>query len=369
MAAKRQLWRVDLPLLLATLLLLSIGLMVLFAINFKDARLAQDFKPSQQLIHAGIGLALMTLLARADYRLWQKYAKHWYGLGLVLLVAVMIFGTTAQGATRAINLGIIQFQPAELMKLGVIFMLAWFFNKYHGQLHRPQYLLAALGLVALPAVLVAIQPDLGSAIVIGIVWLGMILVSSAKKWHLALLIAGGLVLVPVLVSNLHGYQRQRIETFLNPTADPQGAGYNVLQSTIAVGSGRLVGKGLGSGTQSQLNFLPSQHTDFVFAVSAEKLGFVGASLIIILFGVVLFQAFLIALRAQDRFGQALAVGIGTLFFVHVVINIGMNLGIMPVTGIPLPLISYGGSNLIVSLMALGLLQSVRLHQADLEFKT
>lgn len=361
--------RLDWPLLVATGLLLSIGLLVLFAINFKDADLAQNFRPAQQLIHAAIGLFLLGFFARSDYRQWLNLGKYWYAGGLVLLLLVLVIGTTALGATRAIDLGILQFQPSEFMKMGVIFGLAILFSKHFAEMPKFKYLLASVALVGVPAVLVAIQPDLGTALAMGAIWAGMILVSGAKKWHLAAFAAAALVIVPLVFSGLQDYQKARIETFLDPQADPQGAGYNVLQSTIAVGSGRLFGKGLGSGTQSQLNFLPSQHTDFVFAVSAEKLGFFGASLIVILYSVLLWRAFSIALHSQDRFGQILATGIGSMFLVHAVVNIGMNLGIMPVTGIPLPLISYGGSNLLVSLMAIGLLLSISLHRADLEFKS
>ncbi len=368
MAVKLRKKRLELPLLIATGLLLVIGLLILFAINFKDVELAQDFSPARQLGHVLLGIGLLVLFGRTDYRLWLRLGKYWYGLTIVLLLLVFVIGEAVAGATRAIDLFVIQFQPSEFAKLGVIMALAGVFAKKHDQLSRWRYLLASLWLVVIPMGLIMLQPDLGSALVIGFIWLVMILVSGARKWHLAIMLVTILALAPVAVNRLEPYQRARLQTFLNPSADPQGAGYNVLQSTIAVGSGQLFGRGLGSGTQSQLNFIPSQHTDFVFAVLAEKLGFVGASLTLALFGLLLVRSLLIGWRAEDRFGMLLAVGIAGMFIFHVVINIGMNLGIMPVTGIPLPLISYGGTNLIISLVAIGILESIHIHRRELEFK-
>ena len=359
--------RLDWTLLIAAGGLLVMGLLILFAINFKDPALAQDFSPARQLGHAILGIGLLVLFARTDYRLWLRVGKYWYVLAGMLLLLVLAIGETAAGATRAIDLLFINFQPGEFAKIGVIMALAILFTKRHEQLSGWRYLLASLFLVVIPMGLIMVQPDLGSSLVIGFIWLLMIMVSGVNRWRVAIILAIILAMLPLGINRLETYQRQRLQTFLNPAADPQGAGYNVLQSTIAVGSGRLFGRGLGSGTQSQLNFIPSQHTDFVFAVLAEKLGFVGGLLTLGLFGVLLVRALLVGWRAEDRFGMLLAVGIAAMFLFHVVINIGMNLGIAPVTGIPLPLVSYGGTNLIISLIAIGILQSVHLHRRALEF--
>lgn len=362
-------WRIDLPLLVATAILLAIGLLVLQAVNFKDASLAQDFSASKQLFSAGIGIALLVLLAKADYRIWFRLGKYWYYIGLGLLLLVLIIGKTHLGATRTLDVGFLNFQPTEFIKLGLVFMLSWFFAKYFDQLRHARFILLSLGILAVPMMLVAVQPDLGSAIVLGVIWLVMVFASNASKPQLGIMLAIGLALLPIMATFLHPYQQRRLETFLHPLGDPQGAGYNVAQSQIAVGSGGWLGKGLGGGTQSQLNFLPSQHTDFIFAVTAEKLGFLGAGLVILLFTVILVRAVMVAWRASDAFGFMLATGITGFLAIHVLINIGMNLGIMPVTGIPLPFLSYGGTNLIVSLAAVGLLLSVSRHRQQLEFKS
>ena len=361
--------RIDWFLLVSTVLLTVIGLLILNAINFKDPLLAQDFSPVKQTVTAGVGIFLLMLFMRTDYRLWFRFGIFWYVASLVLLVLTWAVGETAFGAQRSIDLGLIQFQPTEVAKIGLIMVLAKVLSKYHEELSRLRFLGYTLAITALPMALIVIQPDLGSALVLGFIWFLMVATSNISKKQLALLAAIGLAVLPFAISQLQPYQAERLETFMNPTADPQGSGYNVVQSQIAVGSGQLLGRGLGSGSQGQLNFLPSQHTDFVFAILAEKLGFLGASLVILLFVLLLFRAIMVAWRAEDRFGMYLAVGITAMFFFHIVINIGMNLGIMPVTGLPLPLVSYGGTNLIVSLIAIGLLESIVRHHKELQFKT
>jgi rod shape determining protein RodA len=271
------------------------------------------------------------------------------------------------GASRWINLGFFQFQPSELAKLVVIIVLAKFFADHYEQMDRPRYLLWSLGYVAVPLILVLAQPDLGTAMVLGFIWLAMALVGRVRKSHLAVLGLSGLALLPLIYHFLKPYQRERLLTFINPTADPLRSGYNVVQSTIAVGSGQWFGRGLAAGSQSQLNFLPSQHTDFIFAVLSEKLGFVGGVLLLLLFVVLLARALIIAYRAQDRFGMFLATGIMAMLLFHMFINVGMNVGIMPVTGIPLPFVSYGGTNLLIGLIGVGLLESIAVRHKKLQF--
>ena len=360
--------RLDWLLLGATLLLLTIGLIILFAINFRDPTLAPNFNPARQVWHAVIGISLMVLFIKLDFKIWTRLGRYWYISAIVLLLLVMIFGQEAQGAVRALNLGILQFLPGEFTKLGVIMVLAAYLGSSTKakQLGWPK-LLVSMALALVPALLIALQPDLGSAIVVAFIWVVIVLISKINRLHLLLLVVAALLIAPLFYNQLQPYQRQRIETFLNPQTDPQGAGYNVTQAKIAIGSGQIFGRGLGAGSQSQLNFIPSQHTDFIFAVTAEKLGLFGAGMVVFLFVVILVRGLLLILRTSDRFGQVMALGIVAMFFIHMIVNIGMNLGLMPVTGIPLPFLSYGGTNLIINLIAIGILESIRLHQPDLDF--
>jgi rod shape determining protein RodA len=286
---------------------------------------------------------------------------------LISLIAVKIIGHSALGATRWINLGFFQFQPSEFAKIILIIVLAKYFSDHYDQMDRPRYLLISLGYALVPIALVLTQPDLGTALVLGVIWLVMAVVSRVRLVHLGAMVLAGLAAIPLVVPHLKPYQRARIETFLNPTADPLHSGYNVVQSTIAVGSGQVFGRGLAAGSQSQLNFLPSQHTDFIFAVLGEKMGFIGGMLVILLFTALLLRAIVIAARASDRFGLLLATGVTAMLLFHVFVNIGMNIGLLPVTGIPLPFISYGGTSLLVSMLALGLLESVAVRRRKIQF--
>jgi rod shape determining protein RodA len=359
--------RLDWLLLLSTLALLIIGLIVLFAINFKSAELAQDFDPTNQLLFAFVGLVGMVVIARVDYHLWYRLAWSWYFGGVLLLGAVLIVGETAQGATRWIDLGFFQFQPTEFIKIGIILLLARGFAKNYQKRPKMRHIVWSLILVMLPVTLITIQPDLGSALVLVFIWGVMLSFSNIKKSYLVGGILIALITSPFMISQLEPYQRERLVSFADPSADPQGSGYNVTQSIIAIGSGGLTGKGLGAGTQSQLNFLPSQHTDFIFAVLAEKLGFLGASLTLLMFGVIIYRGVLIAWRADDKFGMLLGAGTVSMLLFHIVVNVGMNLGLVPVTGLPLPLLSYGGTHLIIVLLAIGFLESIHIHHKKFEF--
>jgi len=273
---------------------------------------------------------------------------------------VLVFSRAVLGAQRWIDLGFFQFQPSEFAKLILILVLAKYFAVYYDQLHRVRYLALSLAYLVVPMALVMKQPDLGTALVLGVVWLAMALVSRVRKLHLLVLAGTALALLPLGLKLLKPFQRARLETFINPTADPLHTGYNAVQSTITVGSGQIFGRGLGAGSQSQLNFLPSlaQHTDFIFAVLNEKMGFVGGMLLLLLFGVLLFRGIWIAHQSQDRFGMFLATGVVAMLLFHVFINTGMNMGIAPVTGIPLPFVSYGGTSIVFSLAAVGMLVGI-----------
>ncbi len=349
------------------LLLVVIGLIVIYSTSFKAANLTAPVVALHQLYFAGISLVVLIVVARIDYRSLSQLTPLLYGGMILSLLLVFLLGKTAQGATRWIDIGFFQFQPSEIAKLIVIIVLAKYFSANYEFMENPRHLAVSLVYAAIPALLVLIQPDLGTALVIGAIWVVMAIIARVRWTYFAALFGVLVVAVPLMLPMLKPYQRARLEVFFNPMADPLNSGYNVVQSTIAVGSGQLLGRGLASGSQTQLNFLPSQPTDFIFAVLSEKLGFIGGFLVILLFAALLLRGVVIASRAADRFGLFLAAGIVTMLLVHVFINIGMNVGLMPVTGIPLPFVSYGGTSLLVSLLAVGLLESIAVRRKKLQF--
>ncbi len=367
---RKRFWKnLDPILLVVTLLLVLVGILVLYAIGFKAANVASPADVRNQIIFAAVGLFGLLIAAVVDYRTWSKLTWPLYAVMIGLLLLVAVIGKSALGATRWINLGFFQFQPSELAKLILIIVLAKFFSDRYERMDNPTNLVISAVYMLVPLVLVLAQPDLGTAMVLGVVWLVMVLMTPVRKFYFLILLAAAIVLSPFAYHLLSPYQKARINVFVHPESDPQGRGFNVLQSTIAVGSGQLYGRGLGAGSQSQLNFLPSQHTDFIFAVLTEKLGFIGGSLLLVLFLVLLARGLLIAYRAQDRFGMFLAVGLVTMFLFHLFINVGMNMGIMPVTGIPLPFVSYGGTSLLIGMVGIGLLESIQVRRKKIEFGT
>lgn len=352
------------------ILLVAIGLLVIYSTSFKATKLLSLSDVWHQLLFAVAGLGAFLFMARTDYRAWFKLTPWLYGLTLFLLLVVIFTSRAVLGAQRWINFGFFQFQPSEFAKLVLIVVLAKFFSEHYDQMHRAKFLGISLVYLAVPMVLVMRQPDLGTALVLVAIWVAMALVSPVRKLYMAGLGVVGLALLPFMLAHLKSYQRDRLTIFLNPQVDPLGAGHNVIQSTITIGSGQVFGRGLAAGSQSQLNFLPSlaQHTDFIFAVLNEKMGFVGGTLLLVLFAVLLYRGVRIAYTAQDRFGMFLAVGVSAMILFHVFINAGMNMGIAPVTGIPLPFVSYGGTALIVGMASLGLLESVATRTKKLQFE-
>lgn len=352
------------------ILLVAIGLLVIWSTSFKATTLSGSSDVLHQLVFAVLGLAACIAVARMDYRTWFKLTPWLYGIMIFLLVLVLVVSHAVLGAQRWISFGFFQFQPSEFAKLILIVTLAKFFAEHYDKLEQPKYLVMSLAYVLVPVALTMKQPDLGTALVLIVIWLAMALVSRVRKLHLLLLGGVGVALLPFGLKLLKPFQRARLDTFINPTADPLHTGYNAVQSTITVGSGQIFGRGLAAGSQSQLNFLPplAQHTDFIFAVLGEKMGFVGASLLLVLFGVLLFRGVRIGISAQDRFGMFLAVGVVAMLLFHVFINVGMNMGIAPVTGIPLPFVSYGGTALIIGMVAVGLLESVAVRRKKLQFE-
>lgn len=355
----------DWVILLATLLLLGFSIAIIFSTTFSMSGGGKE--ALQQVLFALIGVFALVVIAKMDYRSFKNYSAILYVSTIVMLVAVRFVGTTTLGATRWINIGFFQFQPSELAKIFMIVVMAKFFAERQEDMRQLKTLLKSLLYVAIPTVLVMLQPDLGTALTFLVIWVSMVIVSNARKLYLILLFLIGIISSPIVYEFLHDYQKKRLLTFLNPTADPMGSGWNVNQAMIAIGSGRWTGRGLGHGPQSQLNFLPFKHTDFVFAALAEEMGFVGAASVLILFAVILYRGIRTAMLARDYFGMYLATGICAMLFFHVFINIGMNIGIMPVTGIPLPLISSGGTSTVITLASIGILESIIIRYKKIDF--
>jgi rod shape determining protein RodA len=358
---------IDKPLMVAALLLTIAGVMILYATTVKAAGVSTDVDARNQLVFASLGLIIVAALTAIDYHIWLKLSGLAYAFSVLLLVLVDVAGQTALGAQRWIDIGFFRFQPSELAKIVLILVLAKLLSANYDRLEQPKYLLQSILLTALPVMLVLVQPDLGTALVLIAIWFMMILVSPIPKGYVLALVVAGILMLPIGMNFLQPYQRDRLTVFINPAADPLGRGFNVVQASIAVGSGQMFGRGLDAGSQSQLNFLPSQHTDFIFAVLAEKLGFIGAMLILALYTLLIIRILTVADRSRDRFGMFICVGVATMLLFHILVNVGMNMGIMPVTGIPLPYISYGGTSLIVGLIAIGLVQSVAVRHKKISF--
>ena len=320
-----------------------------------------------EVIYVAAGAVAVLYFATLDYRSLGRLWGLTYVAMLILLLMVRFLGHQALGAQRWIYLGFFELQPSEISKLLVIIVLARFFYIRRDRIERPATFLVGLGLILPPTVLILVQPDLGTAIVFVAIFYGMAFMAGIPKRYLVGSIVAAGAIMPLLISRLHGYQQRRFTTFFNPASDPLGAGYNILQAKIAVGSGGFFGKGFLSGTQGQLGFVPSRVTDFIFAIFSEEWGFVGAFILLTLFLLVLARVMRAAHLARDSFGTLLCFGVGTMIFFQVVVNVGMNLGVMPVVGIPLPFISYGGSSMLTNMAAIGIVQSVLIHHKDVRF--
>lgn len=350
-------WRSLDPVLLMVSLALSV--FGIFAVYVAGTDGQQAYAANQALGFA-VGLAGAIPLALIDYRLWQRYLKPIYVLIIAMLLAVIVAGAAAGGAQRWIDIGPVQVQPSEFAKLLVVVVLAGYIAE--SPIRENLTFLKALGVLAVPALLVFVQPDLGTALVFGAVFVTMTFIGGARLYQLGALAAMGVVtaVVAFKADILKGYQKDRLTVFV----DPEGSGdvgYQVAQSKTAIGSGGLTGKGYDATTLANLGFLPENHTDFIFSNLAERLGFVGGMLLLVLFLVLIWRILHVATISRDRFGVLIAVGVATIFLFHVFVNVGMTMGIMPVTGIPLPFISYGRSSLVVSVLSLGLLQSIAMH--------
>mgnify|MGYP006430683149 FL=1 len=324
-----------------------------------------SFQPwaSRHMVRFGVGLVVMITIALIDVRIWLRYAYVFYGLSLVLLILVEIMGYVGMGAQRWLDLGYFNLQPSELMKIALVLALARYF---HGlsleDVERPTRLIMPLLMVFTPAGLVLRQPDLGTALMLILASGGIFFVAGVRIWQFALVIVSGLIAAPVGWQFLHEYQKARIMTFLNPEADPLGAGYHIIQSKIALGSGGMTGKGYMQGTQGHLNFLPEMQTDFIFTMLAEEFGLVGGLGLLAMYGLLLVYGVAIATGSHSQFGRLVAMGVTVTFFLYVFINIAMVMGLIPVVGVPLPLISYGGTAMMTLLIGFGLLIGVWVHR-------
>jgi len=353
----RKFLQLDWIMLLAVFLIVAVGFLTLYSISTVDNKFnpGNIIKQGSALI---IGLLAMFFLVFYDYRILNLHSVKLYFFGIIALIALLILGTTVRGTTGWIGFSKFNIQPVEIVKVIMIIFLASFLSKKKNELGDPLKIVASTFLVGLPVLLILFQPDFGSSLVIVGTWLIMLLVSGINKKSIAVLFIFLVVSASGGYFLLENYQKDRIATFLDPQNDPLGSGYNVIQSMVAVGSGDIFGKGLGHGSQSQLNFLPEKHTDFIFAVLTEELGLLGAGIILFLFGVIIYRLKETARLARDNFGYLIVVGIMAMLVIQIVVNIGMNIGIAPVTGVPLPLLSYGGSSLVTVLAALGLAQNV-----------
>lgn len=347
----------DFMLLLGLVLISSYGLFVLYS-----ASGASETMFGNRIFQIVLGFSVMIAMAQLPPRFYQRIAPYLYIVGFVLLVLVDLIGTTSKGAQRWLDLGIIRFQPSEIVKLAVPLMVATFL----GARSLPPSLfntMTALVLILVPTLLVAIQPDLGTAILVSVSGIFVVFLAGMSWKIIVSAILGLASFIPIMWMYLmHDYQRKRILTLLNPENDPLGAGYHIIQSKIAIGSGGFWGKGWMQGTQSQLEFLPEPHTDFIFAVLGEEHGMVGVLILLAIYLFIIARGLIIATQAQTAFGRILVGTLTLIFFVYVFVNIGMVSGILPVVGVPLPLFSYGGTSFVTIMAGFGLVMSIHTHK-------
>ena len=349
--------RLDPWLLFALLLLLGVSVVTVYSASHQSLQQLTSLG-----MRIGLGVVLMLIMARIPPRIYQFWSPWLFGAGLALLFAVELFGHIGKGAQRWLDLGFIRFQPSEIMKLAVPMMAAWYLA--HRPLPpRPLDVLATLLLVLVPMGLIMLQPDLGTALLVGAAGI-FVLLLAGLSWRY---IAGGLValaaVIPVMWNFvMHDYQRQRVLTLLDPDADPLGTGYHIIQSKIAIGSGGVFGKGWLNSTQANLSFLPEGHTDFIFAVFAEEFGLIGVLLLLSLYLFIVLRGLVIAVNAPSVYGRLLAGSLSLSFFVYVFVNTGMVTGLLPVVGVPLPLVSYGGTAMVTLMAGFGMLMSIHSHR-------
>ncbi|MBS1142657.1 MAG: rodA [Proteobacteria bacterium] len=347
---------IDFPLLFITLAIMSVGLATV-----NSATWDSNHRMLSQAGNMGIALVVMWFVSRLPPQKLMNFAIPLYVFGIILLVAVFLFGIKVNGAKRWLSLGFTRIQPSEIMKIAMPLMLAWYFQKYEASLQLKHYFVAAL-LLLVPFALIAKQPDLGTALLVGSAGFYVIFFAGLPwKVIAGLMIAAGSA-APILWGMMHDYQRKRILTLIDPTTDPLGAGYHIIQATIAIGSGGAIGKGYLNGTQTHLEFIPEKHTDFIFAVYSEEWGLLGNAVLVFLYTLLIGRGLMIASGAPTLFSRLLAGAITLGFFTYAFINMGMVSGILPVVGVPLPFMSYGGTALVTLFLGIGMLMSIHTHR-------
>lgn len=347
---------IDFPLLVITLAIMAVGLATVHSATFDGNQ-----RVFSQAGNMGVALVIMWFVSRLPPQKLMRFAIPLYLLGLILLIAVFIFGVKINGAKRWLPLGFTRIQPSEIMKIAMPLMLAWYFQKYEAVLSLKHFIIAGL-LLIIPFGLIAKQPDLGTALLVGGAGF-FVIFFAGLPWKVIFGLGAAIAsAMPFLWSMMHDYQRKRILTLIDPTTDPLGAGYHIIQSTIAIGSGGIFGKGYLNGTQTHLEFIPERHTDFIFAVYSEEWGLIGNALLVILYTLLIGRGLIIASAAPTLFSRLLAGAITLGFFTYAFINMGMVSGILPVVGVPLPFMSYGGTALVTLFLGIGILMSIHTHR-------
>jgi rod shape determining protein RodA len=348
--------RIDTPLFGITMAIVGVGLVTLFSAT--DQSFARI---DNQLASLALAMGLMWIVANVPPQTLARVALPLYAVGVLLLIGVALFGVVVNGSRRWLNLGFGRIQPSELMKIALPLMLAWYFQKFEGRVGWREFALAAV-LIVVPFWLVKRQPDLGTSLLIGASGFYVLFLAGLSWKVMVGLGAMGAAAAPLIWSHLQGYQRERILTFLDPARDPLGTGYHSSQASIALGSGGVVGKGWLNGTQTHLDFLPERHTDFIFAVFGEEFGLIGNGLLLLLYLLLIGRGMMIAANASTLFGRLIAGAVTLMFFTYAFVNMGMVSGVLPVVGVPLPFMSYGGTALVALFIGVGILMSVQAHR-------
>ncbi len=344
------------------IMMIPVFLIVFFGLVTMSSFVGENPFFNKQLVWLGISTAVFCLCSVIDFKFLRRTnVVVWlYVIVVVLLLILSSIGAVFSGAQSWFNFGVFAFQPAELAKLVLVITMAKYFSRRHIEIRNFRHLIVSGVYAFILCMLIFVQPDFGSALIIFAVWFGMVLVSGLSKKHLVALIALGVAMFAVLWSFvLADYQKARVMNFLNPMQDIRGTGYNAYQSMITVGSGEIIGKGLGYGTQSRLSFLPEYQTDFIFAAFAEEWGFIGVILLFILYGIVIWRILINSMRGASNFESLFGIGVAILFISHFIVHVGMNIGLMPITGLTLPFMSYGGTNMLISFIALGIIMSMK----------
>jgi rod shape determining protein RodA len=347
---------IDIPLLMGIIALATTSLIILYSASGQD--MAMIWK---QVVRFVIAFVMLITLAQISTNTLKRWTPYIYAIGVVLLIAVLIAGQIGKGAQRWLDFGLFQFQPSEIMKLAVPLMVSWYLSEYPLPPDSKR-LAIALMIISIPFILIIKQPDLGTSLLVAGAGFFALLFAGLSWKLIVAFTAVGAASAPIGWSLMHDYQKQRVLTLLNPENDPLGSGYHIIQSKIAIGSGGLYGKGWLNGTQSQLDFLPERSTDFIFAAFAEEFGFIGILVLLAIYLFIIARGLLIAVQAQDTFTRLLAGSLTMTFFIYVFVNIGMVTGILPVVGLPLPLVSYGGTSVVTLMASFGILMSIHTHR-------